>query len=89
MKTLDPIVSALIDRRKQVCASQRLTARAMGFSGASAIAEHETGDHIPRLDRVRQWADALGCDLVLVPRVNPSWIAAASHAEPGPRTTGT
>lgn len=66
----DPILTALVARRHAMGLTQAELAEMNGLS-RSNIAEREKLRVAPNLATLRQWADALDCDIVLVPRSEP------------------
>ncbi len=66
--TTDPIIRELWMARLQQGISQKRLALMIG-SHASIISTAERGLHLPRLDILYRWAEALGLDVVLVDRV--------------------
>ena len=61
----DPIVSVLrIERIRQGLSLKEL-AYAMGRQSPQTIWQWESGTNYPRLDNLRQWADALGFEVTI------------------------
>lgn len=63
----DPIIDTLHGARLEQGLSQRQLANRIGCS-PTAVWYWETDRRIPRLDRLRQWTEALGYDLTLTKR---------------------
>jgi DNA-binding XRE family transcriptional regulator len=67
-RDVDPILTGLRDRRRELGVTQQLLARAMGTAGSpNLISSRELGHRSPTLAFLRRWADALGCEIALVP----------------------
>lgn len=63
----DPLILELARRRENLWLTRRAVARRAGL-GLDMVQSYERGDRCPGLWAVQRWADALGCDVVLVPR---------------------
>jgi transcriptional regulator with XRE-family HTH domain len=61
------LVAELIARREALGLSQRNIAPAVNV-GQPSIVHYESGHSVPSAPRLFLWADALDCDIVLVPR---------------------
>jgi transcriptional regulator with XRE-family HTH domain len=69
-RDVDPIIAALRERREAAgLTRQELAGRAK--IGYRTLADYEVGKFEPTLNTLCRWADALGCDVALVPR--PVW----------------
>jgi len=65
----DPLVQALTDRRAELGISLSEVAYRRGLARYPGhLVRVESGELSPTLAVLRSWADALGCDLMLVPR---------------------
>jgi transcriptional regulator with XRE-family HTH domain len=64
----DPLVLDLTRRRRGRGLSQSVVAGLSGMTPTN-LGRAERGLSEPRLSTLRRWADALGCDLALVPKV--------------------
>jgi len=73
---LDSIIVAARDRRVALGLAQQYLADRIGFH-RNTIQTCETGRHDPTLHTLRLWAEALDCDLVLVPRTPAPTATAA------------
>jgi transcriptional regulator with XRE-family HTH domain len=63
----DPIIDTLHGARLERGMTQQQLADQAGVH-RMLVTDWETDRRLPRLDRLRRWADALGFDLVLVKR---------------------
>lgn len=66
-EALDPVVAQLRAARRERGLSLQLVAESIGRSTYQSVWQWESGTHDPLLSHVREWARALGYDLVLVP----------------------
>lgn len=66
--TLDPIVRQLVDLREAKGLSRTAVAEKAGIA-RTTLTQAETGRNGVNLSTLRLWADALGADLVLRPKV--------------------
>lgn len=64
---VDPLISQYRDRRHKAGVKPYILAELAGVS-PQIVYTAEAGSRDPRLSTLRAWADALGCDLELVPR---------------------
>lgn len=76
--TLAEILSLLHRARRAAGMSQRDVAKAMGTGSAASVCQWESGAKRPRADRLVEYADALGFDLVLVQRYMPAKLLSAA-----------
>ncbi|MET0415805.1 MAG: helix-turn-helix transcriptional regulator [Actinoplanes sp.] len=67
MKPTDPLIDQLRERRYQVGGSAYTLSARAGL-GYSQLYRAEAGTRSPTLTTLRAWADALDCDIQLVPR---------------------
>lgn len=86
MNQVDPLVAQMRDRRHQVGVAPWLVAHFAGISHQAAYYV-ESGARDPRLSTLRALADALGCDLALVPRTTPQLAPAARRGTQPERNT--
>jgi transcriptional regulator with XRE-family HTH domain len=70
MHPIDPIIAELKWSRRRQRISQRALAAALGTQ-QSAVSEWETGRVQPSLTSVRSYAEAVGCQIVVVPAEEP------------------
>lgn len=61
------LVAELIERREALGHTQRSFAPLIGMT-QNNFGPYEAGRAVPLAPRLVEWADALDCDLVLVPR---------------------
>jgi transcriptional regulator with XRE-family HTH domain len=71
VEVLDPVVEQLRTARQQQSLSQREVAGRIGRVSHQSVWAWEAGCHDPALGTVRQWAAALGYDLILVAKTAP------------------
>lgn len=69
MVTPDPVATQLRARRLAWGVSLAFIARAVGY-GRSTVHAWETGDRHPSPTALRRWADALDCELLVIPRAD-------------------
>ncbi len=86
IKPRDPLIDALALRRTQLGITLADVSRLRGLetAGRTYLSRCENGHVNPTLAVIRSWADALGCDVVLLPRSRP-----ASIGDGGPNTAET
>ena len=63
----DPVARQLRARREAWGVTLAFVARSIGY-GRSTVHAWETGDRHPSPTALRKWADALDCELLVVPR---------------------
>ena len=68
MTSTDPIVARLKAVRLGRGLTLQQIGEQLGRSSPQTVWQWEAGVHQPRLGNVREWANALGYDLALVPR---------------------
>jgi transcriptional regulator with XRE-family HTH domain len=64
---LDPLLRQLVQRRRDLGISRTMLSRALGNSNASPVSVVEEGRRQPGIAVLRRWAEALGCELAVVP----------------------
>lgn len=69
-EVLDPLAAALRAARRERGLSLQAVAQLMGRRSPQLVWQWEAGRHDPSLSNAREWAQALGYDLVLVPAVD-------------------
>ncbi len=67
MKTVDPLIAQLRDARHRRGVKPYVVSSLAGL-GLNVVYLAEAGDRSPTLATLRAWADALDCDIELIPR---------------------
>lgn len=81
MNDVDPLIRQLRERRHRRGVPPYILAELSGVC-FQAVYKVEAGDRDPRLSTLRRLADALGCDLALVPRSTTQLSPAAERGNP-------
>jgi transcriptional regulator with XRE-family HTH domain len=72
VKTVDPLVVALVEERERQGLGIRETARRIGIGHyPGRLSEWELGINVPTLSSLRKWAAGLGMDLALITLSRP------------------
>lgn len=74
--SVDPLITQLRERRHQRRVKPYVLADLSGVC-FQAVYKVESGERDPRLSTLRRLADALGCDIALVPRTTDRLFPAA------------